>query len=150
MTDAALLQYIAETFADIQVVTADGNSFIYYAPDNEIPERTFPFATLVTKDDYDTVSNLSRPGVFRLNIGVSKATFLSLLGSVPPSPGESGAGQMNHDFTVLDKLLPHPIYGHLCWLCVLNPGTSTWQTVQSLLSEAYATAVRKQAKREHA
>jgi len=148
MTDSAVLQYIVETFADIHIATAAGNSFLYYAPDQKVPERTFPFATLVTKDDYDTVSNLSRPGVFRLNIGVSKGAFLSHLGSVPPAPGESGAGQMNHDFTVLDKILPHPIYGHLCWLCVLNPGTSTWETVQSLLSEAYATAVRKQSKRE--
>lgn len=74
MNDTALLDYINGHFADIQVVTADDNSFIYYGPEGKVPEKTFPFATLVTNDAYDAVSNLGRPGVYRLNVGVSSAT----------------------------------------------------------------------------
>jgi len=146
MDETAIIQYITGTFAGIQIASADGNSFFYYGPDGKIPEKTFPFATLVTKDDYDTVSNLSRPSVCRLNIGLAKDTFVSLLGAPPKAPGESGIIDTGHDFTALDQVMPHPIYGHMCWVCVLNPGTATWGTVQTLLAEAYGRVARKQDK----
>ena len=38
--------------------------------------------------------------------------------------------------------IPHPLYGGQHWLCVLNPDR-TWSTVQGLLTEAHAFAVRK-------
>jgi hypothetical protein len=148
MSSASITEYITTTFPDIQIATSDDNSFYYYGPDGEIPERIFPFATLVTNDRYDQVSNLSRPDVFRLNISVSKPTFLSLFDSQPAAPGESGIIDTGHDFTVLDELLPHPVYGHLLWVCVLNPGSATFPTVRTLLAEAYDTAVRKQSNRD--
>jgi len=137
MDEAALIQYITSTFAHIAIASSDGNSFFYYSPTGEIPERTFPFATLVTKDDYDTVSNLTRPAIYRLNIGVSKSTYVPLLGAPPAAPGASGIVETGHDFAALDQLMPHPIYGHMCWVCVLNPGVATLTTVQKLLAEAY-------------
>ena len=145
--EASMTQYILDTFEDIQIAEADGNSFYYYSPDGKIPERTFPFATLVTNDLYDTVSDLNRPSVYRLNVAVSKDTYQSLLGALPKAPGSAGVVETGHDFTVLDQLMPHPIYGHMAWVCVLNPGTETLQTVQNLLAEAYEAAVRKQMKR---
>jgi hypothetical protein len=147
MDEAAIIQYVKDAFADIYVAAAEAASFFYYSPEGEMPERTFPFATLVAKDDYDRVSNLNRPGVFRLNIGVSKQTFLSLFGSLPSPPGADGVIDTGHDFAALDQLMPHPVYGHLFWVCVLNPGDATFQTVRTLLAEAYGTAVSKHAKR---
>lgn len=40
--------------------------------------------------------------------------------------------------------MPHPIYGYMGWVCVLNPGPSTLTKVKELLAEAYGTAVEKQ------
>jgi hypothetical protein len=138
MDEPSILQYIADTFAGIQIVPADGNTFFFHDP-----ERKFPFATLVTKDDYDNVSNLSRPGVFRLNIGVGRPTFLELF---PPS---AESGEPAHDFTALDRLMPHPVYGGMFWVCVLNPGDETFEkTVRPLLAEAYDLAVARLARRE--
>ncbi|WP_244222511.1 DUF6194 family protein, partial [Corallococcus praedator] len=94
---------------------------------------------------YDQVSHLSRAEVYRLNIGVTKETFLSLFGSVPSAPGESDLIASAADFAALDTLMPHPIYGHLCWVCVLNPGERTWETTQNLLAESYARAVKQSA-----
>src|SRR5262249_26259208 len=93
--------------------------------------RRFPFATIVTKDygDFDDASNLDRPGVFRLNIGVGKETYASLF--------DAGAG---HDFTALDRLMPHPVYGSNHWVCVLNPSEATFETLKPLLREAYDRA----------
>jgi hypothetical protein len=76
MDEASITQYITDTFDDIQLATTEGVTFFFYGLD-----RKFPFTTLVTKDnDYDRVSNLDRPSVFRPNIGVSKHTYRSLFG----------------------------------------------------------------------
>jgi len=132
MNEAEITQYITNTFPNAEAVVADGNSFFFCRT-----ERMMPFATLVTNDLYDQVSNLNRPGVFRLNMGISKETFIAKL----------GAAEATHDFTALDKLMPHPAYGQMFWACVLNPGAVTSDTiVRSLLAEAYGLAEKRQNK----
>jgi hypothetical protein len=85
-------------------------------------------------------------GVFRLNIGISKQTYQSLFGSQIAPEGSGHASR--YDFTALDQVMPHPVYGRQYWVCVLNPSAATFQTVvQSLLAEAYDRDVRKHAKR---
>jgi hypothetical protein len=116
-----------------------GDTFFIYDPDRNLDDtRRFPFATIVTKDygDFDNASRLDRPGVFRLNIGVSKETFARLF----------AAGD-EHDFTQLDQLMPHPVYGRNHFVCVLNPGASTFQAIAPLLKEAYEIAVGRIARR---
>ncbi|HEX3299026.1 MAG TPA: DUF6194 family protein [Candidatus Limnocylindrales bacterium] len=57
------------------------------------------FATIVTTDEHDmgTPSNLVREGALRLNIGVGKATFERLVGSIT-----------DPDFAALDTVLGSP------------------------------------------
>lgn len=132
MNETAMIDYITKTFAGVETVTVDGNTFFFYGA-----ERMFPFATLMTNDVNDQFSNLSRPGVFRLNIGVGKETFLSLC----------GAEAAEYDFTAPDTIMPHPVYGRQRWVCVLNPRAATFEaTVQPLLAEAYERDVRKHTK----
>ena len=142
MDPAAITQYIVDTFDDVHVVTADDNAFFFHGAD-----RMLPFATLVTNDDYDSASNLHRPSVFRLNVGLGKQTYLSMFGGRPSPPGAASVVDTGHDFTALDQLMPYPVYGHLFWVCVLNPSEATFQTVRSLLAEAYGLAVGKHARR---
>jgi len=106
----------------------------------------------VTKDygDFDRASNLNRPGVFRLNIGVNKDTYRSLFGPQPPLPGASSVVDTGHDFTAVDQLMPHPVYAPQSWVCVLNPSEATFQAVRPLLAEAYELALRRYAKRRPA
>ncbi len=146
MDEASITQYITDTFAGVDPVVASGDTFFIYDPDRNLPpKRQMPFATLVTSDINDRASNLSRPSVFRLNIGVSKDTYRSLFGPQPSPPGAAGVVDTGHDFTALDQLLPHPVYAHLSWVCVLNPSEETFQTVRRLLAEAYDRSVRKHA-----
>jgi hypothetical protein len=143
MDEEAITQYIIATFEGIHPITADGNTFFFYDP-----ERKFPFATLVTNDAYDQASNLNRPSVYRLNIGISKQTYQSLFGTQVSLSAESG-GERGHDFTALDQVMPHPVYGRQYWVCVLNPSAATFQTVvRPLLAEAYDLNVSKYAKRK--
>ena len=148
MDEAGIIRHIA-TFGGIDVVLASeengapeiswGDSFFIFDPNRDLDNaRRFPFATIVTKDygDFDNASKLDRPGVFRLNIGVSKATFAKLF-----------RADEEHDFTALDRLMPHHVYARNHFVCVLNPSESTFEEIKPLLREAYEIAVRRAAPR---
>jgi hypothetical protein len=132
----AIKQYISEAFAGLDVVEASNDSFYFYDPERAFdPSRRQPFATIVTDDRYDDFSHLNRPGVFRLNMGVSRETFRTLFGAEMASAGEGGPGE--NDFTALDQLMPHPVYGRMFWICILSPSAAMFETVKPLLAEAY-------------
>ena len=110
-----------------------GDVFFSYSPDGTVP-RTQPFATIVTKDyPDDQTSRLDRPGVFRLSIAP---------GTIPV---DVSAGD---DPAELDRLVPHPVYGSLGWVAVLNPGPRTTATVRVLLRAAH-DAARARYERRH-
>jgi hypothetical protein len=140
MDAASIRQYIAQAFPGVEAVDASGGTFFFVGR-----ERMLPFATLVTSDEYDQASDLSRPDVFRLNVGVSKETFRALFGGGLERPSEAGEGG-GYDFTALDRILPHPVYGKMYWVCVLSPSEATFKKAQELLAEAYEMAARKRSK----
>jgi hypothetical protein len=137
MDEKGITDYIINTFAGVETTTNLGYTFFFYRPD-----RMLPFTTIATADNEgDRVSNLDRPGVFRLNIGVSKPTFQSLFGT-----GKVDVSA--YDFTVLDTIMPHPDYAAQSWLCVLNPSDTTFQRLRPWLSEAYELAVKRASRRK--
>jgi uncharacterized protein DUF6194 len=142
MDEASITSYISSEFPGVDVVVGSreagspeiawGDTFFIYDPERNLEDsRRFPFATIVTKDytDFDDASNLNRAGVFRLNIGLGKERFQSLF-----------VGDDEHDFTALDRLMPHPVYGRNHWVCVLNPSDETFEALKPLLAEAYTIA----------
>ena len=150
MNASEISQYIIETFEDVDIMTDSDNSFFFYNPERTVPpDHRLMFVTLVTNDLYDQFSNLKRPSTFRLNIGIGKQTFHSLFGEPSrPSSRDSAAisdgNARDYDFTTLDQIMPHPEYGHIFWVCVLNPGEEMFATkVRQLLTEAYELAVSK-------
>jgi hypothetical protein len=119
----AVAEYITTTYPDADIVTIPGAAFFSLDAEKHWPN----FATLVWSDDTDQVSELSRPGVFRVSIGLSRATFDRVVGSIA-----------DPDYTALDRLLPHPDYARQHWVAILNPSASTFaETVVPLLSEAH-------------
>lgn len=132
MDETAIANYITTTFPDVQTTENYGYTFFFYKDDH-----TLPFATLISADnEYDRVSDLNRPGIFRLNIGVSRETFQSLFGTAKVDTS-------NYDYTALDVIMPHPEYAPQSFICVLSPGDATLEQVRTLLAEAYDIAVRK-------
>jgi hypothetical protein len=113
MDQDAIIRYITDTFAGVEVLRPTdgpgaGDSFLFYDPQRNLdPKRRLPFATIVTKDysGFDETSNLDRPDVFRLNIGVGRDTFRALFGH---PAGEDGTEGTDYDFAALDRLMPHP------------------------------------------
>jgi len=122
----AVARYITATFPGVDVVTAMGATFFSLDPDKHWPN----FATIVTTDEHDmgSPSNLSaRPDVYRLNLGMDKATFERLVGD-----------DVERDYAVLDTILPHPVYAAQHWMSILNPSWATWkETVIPLIAVAH-------------
>ncbi len=116
-------RHIVDTFPGVQVASAMEATFY------SLDEKHFPnFATIVTTDDHDDASNLSRPGVFRLNIGVNRPTFERLAAAAGEAP----------DHKALDIVFPHPVYARQLWLSILNPSAESWEAVvKPLLAEAH-------------
>ena len=147
MDEAAIRSHIQATFPDVRIVIASSDSgapevawgdTFFFADNDEAKPHQFPFATIVTKDyeDFDSASNLNRPDVFRLNIGLGRETFRSLFDPDVPAP--------QYDFTALDRLMPHPVYAPQFFACILNPSDSIFEsTVRPLLAEAYDVARKR-------
>jgi hypothetical protein len=65
--------------------------------------------------------------VFRLNLGVGRATFERLVGSMTEP-----------DYAVFDRILPHPVYAKQRWISILNPSDATFRdVVLPLLADAH-------------
>ena len=151
MDQDAIIQYVTEAFAGVELLRPTegpgaGDTFFYYDPDHDLdPTQQLPFATIVVKDygEFDNTSQLDRPGVFRLNIAVSRDTFRALFGY---APGEDGAERAEYDFAALDRAMPHPVYAPQSYVCVLNPSAETFDTtVKPLLAEAYSLVAKRYA-----
>ena len=139
MNQDAIAEYITNTFSDVATQTAYGYLFYFFGSN-----RKMPFATIATKDaEHETYSNLQRPGVFRLNIGVKKVTYRAMFGDPPKASEAVATPKGDYDYTELDKLLPHPEYAAQSWVCVLNPGPRTLQTVKELLAESHEIATSR-------
>lgn len=132
MDESAITQYILNTFEGVETSNAFGYTFFFYRS-----ERKLPFATIAGSDnEYESISQLDRPGIFRLNIGVSKQTFQTLF-------GKDQVDVSAYDFTALDKIMPHPDYAAQSFVCVLSPSDATFVQVRILLAEAYDIAIQR-------
>jgi hypothetical protein len=124
-----ITNWITSTYPATVVASALGATFF------SLDERHWPnFATIVTTDEHDmgNPSDLAREGVFRLNIGVGKATFERLVGSMDQP-----------EYAALDRILPHPVYARQRWIAILNPSRATFdEVVKPLIAEAYARLAR--------
>ncbi|MEJ2863943.1 DUF6194 family protein [Actinomycetospora flava] len=126
-------------FPDTLIIEADGDVYAICDPDGTYEQRPRNgWATVVTSDAHDTASDLGRPGVFRLNLGLLRERAAEVVGG-RTDPTE-------HDLTALDVLMPHPVYGAYGFVCVLTPD-QTWPQVQELIDEAHAHAVAREGAR---
>ena len=115
--------YIQQTYPETDTVEAMNAYFFSLDPEKHWPN----YATLVTTDEHDDASDLDRPGAFRLNLGVDRETF-DRIASAAPEP----------DYTAVDRLLPHPVYGQQLWISIVNPSEETFrETVIPLIALAH-------------
>lgn len=143
-----ILNYCTEYLSDTVLVESWGEKGIFYNPDHALKRGVYVL-TMKEKDGAnDKASNLSREGIFRVNMGLRKQTFSELFGSIPARPAAGEVVRMEYDFTLLDTILPHPVYAWMGWISILNPSEDTFEKLKPLIDESYAFAMEKFKKRK--
>lgn len=143
----AIIERLSARYEGLVVARNWGECGLFYNPGGVLPKGVY-FLTFKEKDGpNDAASNVNRPGVFRLNLGISKATFVRLFGHIPERPAAGGVVRTGHDFQALDCIMPHPVYGWMAWIGVLNPGPETFEAMTPLFDEGYRLAVERFKKR---
>ena len=124
------LDRLMRSFDGVETSEAFGYRFYFVGSDHRLP-----FATIAESDnDYDSISNLDRPGVFRLNVGIGRESYEDLCGELEKVPKD------DRDYTALNVFQPHPDYAAQRFFCILNPTGDNEAVVRKLLAEAYEIA----------
>lgn len=140
--------WIMDNYPGLIVRNAYRERSLFFNPDLSLKLGLY-FATIKEHDGpNDKASDLSRAGVYRLSIGVGKNQYRLLFGDVPKRPGKGGVVDLDVDFTMLDILMPHPVYAWLGWVCVLNPTKHSETLLRHLLDGAYQNILIKFADRK--
>jgi hypothetical protein len=147
MTPEDIINTIIGDFDDVVPKASWGETSLFCNPGHALPHGVY-FCTIKEKNgDNDTSSGLDREGVFRLSIGIGKAAYVPLLGKPPARPNKGGIIDTGHDFTACDVLMPHPIYGWMSWVQILNPSESSFIAIADLITGAHKEAIAKFTKR---
>jgi hypothetical protein len=127
MNQSEIEAFVA-AFDNVQRTENFGYTFFFVGDDNIVS-----FVTIADS------ANLNRDGVFRINIGVSRTTFQTLLGESSSEPV---------DYSLLNTFLPHPHYAKQHYICILNPSGPNIEKTKTLISEAYAIAAARFARKQ--
>jgi len=147
VTSSDILEFLLADYNGTKVVSAWGESSVFYNPMQRLPRGVY-FATIKENDgENDKASNLDRDGVFRFNIGTSKEIYQESFGSLPARPSKGCVIEGAWDFSVLDELMPHPVYGWMGWISVNNPSKKTFSSLRPAIGAAYEKAVKNFEKR---
>lgn len=147
METREIIDYCISSFAGTVCVESWGETGIFYNPDNLLKRGVYILTVKEKDGDNDKGSKFNRDGVYRLNIGIKKSTFIQLFGIIPLRPKAGGVVDMNYDFTEIDIILPHPVYAWMGWISVLNPSVETFEKLKPLIKEAYDLSIIKFNKR---
>lgn len=135
--------YLLEQFPGVVALHSWGETAFFFNPGLTRPRGVY-FVTLKDKDGpHDKASQLNRAGVYRLNIGLTREHYQQLFGALPARPPKAGVVSTGHDFSALDVITPHPVYGWMGWISVINPGETTFARLQPLLHAAYQQAAAR-------
>ncbi|MDE7440326.1 MAG: hypothetical protein K2N23_07460 [Clostridia bacterium] len=148
MTADEIINYCLENLDGVMLVNSWGERGIFYNPENKLKRGVYILTVKEKDGENDSSSNLNKEWIYRVNLGVRKQTFLNLFGHIPARPPKGGIVDMDFDFTETDKIMPHPVYGWMSWLCCLNPSAETFEKLKPLIAEAHAYAQEKFEKRK--
>lgn len=138
-----ILDYLRSHFSGLNEIDAWGEKSFFYNPDRMLKRGVY-FCTLKEKDgNNDKASGLNRDSIFRVNFGISKQTFLGIFHALPKRPSKGNVIDGSYNFKALDILTPHPVYGWMAWVSILNPSIHSWDKIQELLAEGYQITCKK-------
>ncbi len=142
-----IIDYVVSEYKDVVVAENWGERGLFYNPGRKLPKGVY-ILTFKEKDGpNDKASNVNRPNVYRLNLGLSKSTFKAMFNDIPKRPAAGQIIDTGHSFDTLDTIMPHPVYGWSSWVCVLNPSRNIFEKLKPLIREGVELAKAKYIKR---
>lgn len=148
ITPEQILRYFLENLDGTVLTESWGEKGIFYNPNGKLKRGVYILTVKEKDGENDKASKLERVGVYRVNLGVRKNTFTEMFGTVPARPPKGGIVDMPYDFSSTDRILPHPVYAWMSWICVLNPSEDTFEKLKPLIREAYDYSKEKYEKRK--
>ena len=140
MKPSDILDDLLARYSGTRAVEAWGETSLFYNPGDLLPRGVY-FATVKEKDgENDKASALDRRNVFRFNIGTSKPLFIDRFGHPPKRPGKGCHIEGPWDFKALNQITPHPVYGWMSWVSVLNPSYDTFAGLAPMIDAAFEKA----------
>tara|TARA_B100000749_G_scaffold280259_1_gene275706 strand:+ start:64096 stop:64554 length:459 start_codon:yes stop_codon:yes gene_type:complete len=140
MTILEISKYVMSLDHGISENTNWGERGLFYNPGNKLPKGVY-LMTFKEKDGpNDNASAIDRGGLFRLNLGISKASFLDLFGEIPERPRAGEIVNTGHNFKEINSIMPHPVYGWMCWIAILNPGKENFERLKPYIQDSLESA----------
>ena len=143
LSPEAVIDQICSLCSGIVPKASWGETALFYNPDRLLPNGIY-FCTLKEHDgSHDKAASLDRPGVYRVALGLTPLSYERLLGPQPARPAKGGVVSTGHDFSVINQLMPHPIYAWMYWMQILSPTPEMFATLIPLILESHQAAIRK-------
>ena len=138
-----IVEKIANDLSGVIPKSSWGETSLFYNPGKALPNGVY-FCTIKEQNGTnDMASDLDRDSVFRLSIGLTKETYQKLFGQKPKRPAKGCTIESDFDFTTLNTLMPHPIYGWMSWVQILSPSKTMFADIYPLIEAAHANAMTK-------
>lgn len=143
MRPEEIIDHLTGRFDGLAPKASWGETSLFYNPDLALANGVY-FCTIKEHDGAnDRSSELDRPGVFRLALGLPEECYQQHFGPRPTRPPKGAVVTTGHDFTQLDVVMPHPIYAWMGWIQVLQPSDERFAAMQMLFVESYDHVVRR-------
>lgn len=143
-----IIKFCLENLDGTVFIESWGERGIFYNPNNALKRGVYILTVKEKDGENDKSSDLNRENIYRVNIGIRKHTFMNMFGKIPDRPKKGGIVDMEYDFTETDKIMPHPVYAWMSWICCLNPSECTFENLKPLIQESYEYANEKYNKRK--
>jgi hypothetical protein len=99
-----------------------GERAIFYNPLGRLKKGRYVVTFKHRDGTHDRASALGSDGKrYRFNLGIEQPEYERLFGSRPKRPSAGGVIDYDCDFTQSSILMPHPVYGWMGWISVVNP-----------------------------
>ena len=135
---------ILSRYNGVKIKDAYAERSLFYNPENKLPNGVY-FVTIKNRDGKNDVnSKLNRENVFRVSFPLTPRSYKSIFGEKPSRPKKGGIVDLDIDFMTLGKLMPHPIYAWMNFVCINKPEPAVWEKdIIPLLDETYKMVKQK-------
>jgi hypothetical protein len=148
MDKEIIISKLLHKYKGLKVNMNWGEVGLFYNPEDKLKKGIYLLTFKENDGENDKSSNLNRKDTFRLNLGISKKTFIKLFGYIPKRPLAGEIIDMDYDFTKKNIIMPHPIYAWMAWICVINPDEEKFKELLPLIDEGYNLAIEKYKKKK--